>query len=64
MDNYYNTVFPWLERCEKIFGFDLKGYGSTRIYGFLTERFLPYWFNKYSKALEWPILFCDLRKFK
>ena len=26
--------FPWLERCEKEFGFDLSGYGLQRIYGF------------------------------
>jgi hypothetical protein len=45
-----------------MFGFDLKGYGSTRIYGFLTERFLPFWFNKYSNVLEWPIIFHDLTK--
>jgi len=64
MKNYYETVFPWLERCEKTFGFDLKSYGNIRIYGFLTERFLPYWFNKYSKTLEWPIIFYDLNKLK
>ena len=46
---------------EKIFGFDLNGYGKIRIYGFLAERFLPFWFNKYSKCLEWPIIFNDLR---
>ncbi len=31
-------------------------------YGFLAERFLPFWFKKYSKYLEWPIVFNDLRK--
>ncbi len=64
MKSYYETLFPWLERCEKIFGFNLEGYGNTRIYGFLAERFLPYWFNKYSKTLEWPIIFYDLNKKK
>tara|TARA_B100000959_G_C14795523_1_gene547451 strand:+ start:314 stop:541 length:228 start_codon:yes stop_codon:yes gene_type:complete len=62
MNRYYETVFAWLEKCEDMFGFDLKGYGSTRIYGFLTERFLPFWFNKYSNVLEWPIIFHDLTK--
>ena len=62
MNDYYETVFPWLEKCEEKFGFNLKGYGNIRIYGFLTERFLPYWFNKYSKTLEWPIIFYDLNK--
>lgn len=60
--NYYNTLFEWLEKCEKVFGFDLKGYGNIRIYAFLAERFLPYWFNKYSNVKEWPIVFYDLRK--
>ncbi len=59
---YYETIFSWLNECEKIFGFDLDGYGKIRIYGFLAERFLPFWFNKYSKCLEWPIVFNDLRE--
>ena len=62
INKYYETIFEWLNNCEKIFGFDLKGYGKIRIYGFLAERFLPYWFNKYAKCLEWPILFNDLNK--
>ena len=62
MMKYYETVFAWLNECEKIFGFDLDGYGKIRIYGFLAERFLPFWFNKYYKCLEWPIIFNDLRK--
>ena len=32
--NYYTSVFQWLYKCEKIFGFDLKGYGQKRMYGF------------------------------
>ena len=62
MTKYYETVFEWLNECEKVFGFDLNGYGKMRIYGFLAERFLPFWFNKYSNCLEWPIIFNDLRK--
>jgi len=62
MSRYYETVFEWLNECEKIFGFNLDGYGKIRIYGFLAERFLPFWFNKYCKVLEWPILFHDLRE--
>jgi len=57
---YYETIFKWLYKCEEIFGFDLKGYNNVRIYGFLAERFLPYWFKKNSKTLEWPIIFNDL----
>ena len=58
---YYETIFKWLENCEKIFGFNLHGYGKIRIYAFLAERFLPFWFNKYANCLEWPIIFNDLR---
>jgi len=62
MKDYYKTLFEWLEKCEKIFGFDLKGYGKIRIYAFLAERFMPYWFKKNAKVKEWPILFQDLNK--
>ena len=62
MIKYYETIFDWLNECEKLFGFDLKGYAKIRIYGFLAERFLPFWFCKYSKYLEWPIIFNDLRE--
>ena len=61
LDKYYNTIFEWLERCENLFGFDLKGYGKIRIYAFLAERFMSYWFNKNTKVKEWPILFYDLK---
>ena len=63
LNSYYNDVFPWLENCEKLFGFkDLKGYGLTRIYGFLAERFMSYWFKKNAKYKELPILFHDISK--
>ena len=61
-NQYYKTIFEWIENCEKIFGFNLKGYGQVRLYAFLAERFMPFWFNKYAKCLEWPIIFNDLRK--
>ena len=62
LSKYYENIFNWLFECEKIFGFDLQGYSKMRIYAFLAERFLPFWFNKYAKCLEWPIIFQDLRK--
>ena len=60
LDNYYNTIFPWLKRCENEFGFQLKGYGLKRIYGFLAERFMSYWFKKYTKYSTLPIIFQDI----
>lgn len=60
MENYYSTVFPWMERCEKIFGFNNNSYGLKRIYGFLIERFQSYWFQKYTEPFVWPIIFYDI----
>tara|TARA_Y200000002_G_C22670037_1_gene659635 strand:+ start:927 stop:1754 length:828 start_codon:yes stop_codon:yes gene_type:complete len=61
LESYYKEIFPWLENCEKLFGFDkLKGYGLTRIYGFLAERFMSYWFKKNGYCKELPILFHDI----
>ena len=60
LKNYYDSVFPWLERCENEFGFDLSGYGLQRIYGFLAERYLSYWFKKYTKFSTLPIKFVDI----
>tara|TARA_Y100000590_G_C15617648_1_gene976373 strand:+ start:84 stop:911 length:828 start_codon:yes stop_codon:yes gene_type:complete len=61
MSQFYIDVFNWLDKCENKFGFNLSGYGKTRLYAFLAERFLPFWFNKYSKVLKWPIIYYDLR---
>ena len=65
LKKYYETIFPWLEKCEKVFGFEnLNGYGMQRIYGFLGERFLSYWFNKNYKSKEYPIIVKDLSDYK
>ena len=56
LNNYYSVLFKWLEKCESEFGFDeTKDYGQIRIYAFLAERFLSYWFKKNSKFSLWPI---------
>ena len=62
INEYYKTVFHWLSECEKIFGFNNTNYETIRIYAFLAERFLPYWFNKYTKPKEWPIVYHDIAK--
>jgi hypothetical protein len=52
-DKWFNTLFPWLERCEKKFGFEkLKGYDTQRLYAYLAERYLSFWFKKYTKTKE------------
>ena len=59
---YYESVFPWLQKCEKIFPTEkLVGYDLTRIYGFLAERFLSYWFQKNAKCETMNITFYDIR---
>ena len=63
IDNFYTDLFEWLFKCEAIFGFDLKGYDTQRIYSFLTERYTPFWFNKYAKVKYWPWVYCDITKF-
>ena len=61
---YYESIFPWLLRCEEQFGFEnLKGFGLKRIYGFLAERYLSYWFKKNTKYKTLPILFKDISDF-
>ena len=56
-DKWFSSLFPWLFRCEKIFGFDnLKGYDTQRLYAYLAERYLSFWFKKYTKFIEWPVI--------
>ena len=46
--------------CENIFGFEkLKGYDTGRIYAYLSERYLSFWFKKYTKYKEQPWIFLD-----
>ena len=59
---YYKSVFPWLIKCESVFGFNLSAWHEVRIYAFLAERYLSYWFNKYTAVKEWPIFFYDSNK--
>jgi hypothetical protein len=63
LKSFYKIVFPWLEKCEKLFGFEnLSGYNQTRIYGFLGERFMSYWFQKNTKYITMPVIIRDIRK--
>ena len=64
LKSYYDSVFPWLSRCENEFGFNnLSGYGLQRIYGFLAERYMSFWFKKYTKYKVMPIYFKDITDF-
>ena len=60
LKNFFKDQFEWLFKCEKIFGLEnLKDYDQTRLYAFLAERYVPFWFKKYSKTIEWPWIFSD-----
>ena len=65
LKNYYDVIFPWLKKCENYFGFkNLESYGLKRIYGFLAERFLSFWFTKNYKVKVLPIIFNDISNYK
>ena len=62
LDKWFNTLFDWLFNCEKIFGFNnLKGYDTGRLYAYLSERYLSFWFNQYYNTKECPWIFFDTK---
>lgn len=45
-NQWFSDLFPWLFRCENEFGFkNLSGYDTTRLYAYLAERYLSFWFK-------------------
>ena len=63
VEKFYLNLFTWLENCEKVFGLKkTNDYGTQRIYTFLTERYLPFWFEKYCRVGYSPWIFYDLSK--
>jgi len=60
LNKWFDKLFLWLQRCENKIGFkDLHGYDTTRLYAYLAERYLSFWFKKYTKYLESPWIFLD-----
>ena len=60
LNEFYNEIFPWLFKCEEEFkDLNLKGYDTLRIYGFLAERYMPYWFKKNFNTTTCPITFFE-----
>ena len=60
MNLWFEDLFSWLFDCEKIFGFsNLKGYDQQRLYAYLSEGYLSFWFKKYTETKEWPWIFFD-----
>ena len=63
INDWFNDLFNWLFKCEKIFGFSkLKGYDQERLYAYLAERYLSFWFRKYTNYLEWHWTFYEKNK--
>ena len=59
LNEWFSSLFEWLFKCENIHGFDkLKGYDTQRLYAFLGERYLSYWFKKYTvyKENHWRLI--------
>jgi len=53
INKWFENLFPWLDRCEKHFKFeDLKDYDTGRLFAYLAERYLSYWFRKYTSFKE------------
>ena len=60
-NDYCVSLFAWLEKCEELFGFDPnRSYSRIRVYAFLSERYLSYWFKKNSNYIECPMNFHDI----
>ena len=62
MNDWFKSLFKGLFRCEKEFGLrKLKGYDQQRLYAYLAERYLSFWFKKNTKYLEWYWNFFELK---
>jgi hypothetical protein len=47
INKWFESLFSWLERCEYKFKFEnLKDYDTRRLFAYLAERYLSYWFKK------------------
>ena len=60
LNKWFQDLFEWLFECEKIFGFNkLNGYDTGRLYAYLSERYLSFWFNRFCKSKSLPWVFFD-----
>ena len=48
----YNTISNHFDKTRE--------YSRIRVYAFLAERFLSYWFKKNSNYIVWPLKFHDI----
>jgi len=63
LNRWFSDLFEWLFECEKLFGFEnLIGYDKGRLYAYLSERYLSFWFNKFCNSKNCSWLFFDTIK--
>jgi len=63
LNRWFSDLFEWLFNCEKLFGFEkLVGYDKGRLYAYLAERYLSFWFNHFYNSKSHPWLFYDTIK--
>jgi len=58
INQYSNLIFEWFLKCENIINKNnnLPLIKNSRIFQYINERFLDYWFSKYCKALRWSMI--------
>jgi len=66
INQYSNLIFEWFLKCENIINKNnnLPLINNSRIFQYINERFLDYWFSKYYKVLRWPMIMYNLDKNK
>ena len=66
INQYSNLIFEWFLKCENIINKNnnLPLIKNSRIFQYINERFLDYWFSKYHKVLRWPMIMYNENKNK
>jgi hypothetical protein len=60
VNRWFSDLFSWLFECEKTFGFKkLYGYDTQRLYAYLAERYLSFWFKKHTNYINLPWAFVE-----
>jgi hypothetical protein len=66
INRYSKLIFEWFLKCENIINKNnnLPLIKNSRIFQYINERFLDYWFSKYCKVLRWPMIMYNKNKNK
>jgi hypothetical protein len=66
INRYSKLIFEWFLKCENIINKNnnLPLIKNSRIFQYINERFLDYWFSKYYKVLRWPMVMYNENKNK